>query len=258
MSDKMPTETTRRNVGFPSSPATVSKFRLLLGLLLGLGGAAADAGLTAIQDLESLRGAAQSFLEAEAIARSGPLVAVEIDPLDPRLRLSACSRPLEAFLAPASRLIGPTSVGVRCTAPKPWKVYLQARVTVRQAVVVSARALPRNSLMDATDVTLREVDLGALNGGFFTEPAELLGMKLIRSLGPNQVITPSMLRQPLLIRRGEMITLVSSAGNLEVRASGRALTDGTMGGRIEVEAANRRRLDGEVIGPGLVRMGQRR
>ena len=49
---------------------------------------------------------------------------IRIRPLDQRLRLSQCETPLEAFLPPGARLYGKTTVGVRCTGDKPWKIFV--------------------------------------------------------------------------------------------------------------------------------------
>jgi hypothetical protein len=75
----------------------------------------------AIQPLESIVSAASQRLHAEADAnwRGDDAVKVEISVgrLDGRLRLPACTMPLETELPPGARPHGAVAVGVRCTAP---------------------------------------------------------------------------------------------------------------------------------------------
>jgi flagella basal body P-ring formation protein FlgA len=57
-------------------------------------------------------------------------VSVKVGAVDPRTALAACPAP-EAFLQPGARAWGKTTVGVRCTAPSSWTMYIQAQVNVK-------------------------------------------------------------------------------------------------------------------------------
>jgi flagella basal body P-ring formation protein FlgA len=61
----------------------------------------------------------------------------------------------------------------------------------------------------------------------------------------------------LIVRRGQAVTLLSSGGAVEVRASGRAMVDGTAGARIQVQnLSSMRVVEGVVESADLVRVAR--
>ncbi|MDJ0656520.1 MAG: flagellar basal body P-ring formation chaperone FlgA [Xanthomonadales bacterium] len=216
---------------------------------------AAVYGAEPVQDLSEIQRTAEAYLINTAQLHAGAETTVSVNAPDRRLRLARCDQPLEAFMPPAARHVGATSVGIRCAGPRTWTIYLQAKVSLWQTVAVTNRALSRGDLLKAGDVRLQKTDVSYLTGGYFEGSEELVGQSLLRPLAPGVVVTPNMVRPPIVVRRGEPVVLLSSAGNLEVRTRGRALADGAMGQRIDVEnSRNKKRLHGVVAGRGLVRM----
>ena len=58
-------------------------------------------------------------------------------PLDPRLRVAACDRPLNGFLTDTSALRYQTTVGVRCEGSVRWTIYTTVRVETQAPVLVA-------------------------------------------------------------------------------------------------------------------------
>jgi flagella basal body P-ring formation protein FlgA len=63
---------------------------------------------------------------------------------------------------------------------------------------------------------------------------QIIGMELTRSLDAGSTIGVNQLRPPKVIKRGQQVTLVAGAGNLQVRMQGKALGDATAGERVRV------------------------
>ncbi len=224
-----------------------------IALTLGAGGMAADG----FQDLQALEDGARDFLVARVDARHGASATVSVQPPDRRLRLKSCTTPPEYFMPPSAGMLGRTAVGIRCAGPQPWKIFLTATISVRRTALVAATALGRDRPLDASDVELRELDSSQLADAPLTAVEEVVGYELRRPVAAGVPLTRSMLTRPVLVERGETVTLVAATGAVEVRVAARALSDGVLGGRIDVENLNsRRRLDGTVAGPGLVRVGR--
>nr|MDJ0927308.1 flagellar basal body P-ring formation chaperone FlgA [Gammaproteobacteria bacterium] len=124
---------------------------------------------------------------------------------------------------------------VRCRGGQPWKLYVPVRLAVFQPVVIATRALPRDSLLTGDDISLAEADIGGLDYGFLSDPANAIGHRLRRPLAAGDVLTPANLETPALIQRGQRVTLEARSGGLTVRMAGVAKADGIRGQIIEVE-----------------------
>ncbi len=208
------------------------------------------------QSLDELQDQARWFLESQ---HGDPAKGVEIRvlPPDPRLRLAPCGEVLEAFAPPGARALGATSVGLRCPGPRPWTVYLRARVQVYDEVLVAARHLERGQVLTAADLSRKRRDLATLPGGYLLDPARAVGLELRRSLRPGTVLTPRALAEPLAVRRGEQVGIIARTPGMEVSSRGVALGDAPLGGRVKVRnSASGRVVEGTVTADHQVETGQ--
>lgn len=200
----------------------------------------------------SILQAASDYLQ-QHFSQHGDQLRIRVSPLDHRLRLTHCDTPLETFEPPGGIGLGRTTVGVSCSRPKPWTLYVSANVGVEMPVVVAIRDLARGDPILPTDLELQRMDTSHLLRGHFTEIDELVGQRLKRTLRRGQVVTPSMLLLLKSVRRGEQITIRSALGSIEVRSQGKALRSGDPGDLIPVEnLSSKKRLQARVISPGLV------
>lgn len=227
---------------------------IITSLLLALAAAAAPgAGIAAETEAhESILATARGFL-AMQVGGQHEKYDIRLGALDARLRLAACDRPLEGFLAPGARLSGNTSVGVACEGTRPWKLYVQAYVSVFKRVAVAATYLPAGAALGADSVRFEERDVTSGGYGYVTDE-ELLRDSIVRqAVQEGATIPPQALSKAKLIRRGEAVAIVSKNGSIEVRMSGSALMDGAAGDRIKVRNEKSKRIiEGRVEAPGLV------
>ncbi|MFN2303459.1 MAG: flagellar basal body P-ring formation chaperone FlgA, partial [Anaerolineales bacterium] len=93
------------------------------------------------------------------------------------------------------------------------------------------------------------------NYGYFTSVDEVIGMRLRRPIRRDETLSPSNLKPRLLVKRGDIVTILAEIKGLTVRVNGNALTDGHRGDEIRVKNQRSKRiLQAEVIGPGTVRV----
>lgn len=223
--------------------------------MLSLAGAAQPAWSQTYQSHASITAAVQNFLTAEAQNRSDGQVAVEINPLDRRLQLTRCQQPLTITLAPGARLQGATSTRVSCPGNATWSIYVTGKISIYGYALVARRTLNRGETLSSSDVQLVEKDLTNLHYGFYSEVDEVLGQQATRALPAGQVLTPSSIKPPLLIRRGDQVTLMAEIGGIEVSMMGEALNDGIQGQRLRVRALNSKRVvEGQVISANVVKV----
>ncbi len=207
-----------------------------------------------LQSLADVEHAAYIFTLAQAQARfNNP--EITLTPMDKRLRLQNCEGGLEAFTNREMTSAGNVTVGVRCHHPVAWTVYLPLQIKVMQPMVVVARPVSGNHVLTEQDLRIEQRDIGSLRQGYMTNIAAVVGQQAKYSLGLGTVVQKNHLRPLNVVKRGESIVLVASAGTMEVRMQGTAMADAGVGDRVRVKnLSSERVVEGVVDAPGVVRV----
>jgi len=192
-------------------------------------------------DAGAIRAAAESAVRASAGATAGQLL-LQSAPLDPRLRVAACDRPLTAFLTDSGPLRRQTTVGVRCDGSIRWTIYTSVLVETQAPVLVARRALPRDEELTAADFTLETRRVPGLLSAYVTELSALQGQRLRHPLAVDDPLSFDALTPANLIHRGQTVILVAHVGGLEVRVNGVAMADGRASERIRVQNTSSQRI----------------
>lgn len=234
--------------------------RLLHGLLAAL--CLMTPGARTLADAftlpEQLIGVTQGFLEFTvedylATSQTEGRFEIEVNNLDPRLRMPLCDQQLGASLESPAQPLGRVTIRVRCDGSSPWTVFVPAQVRLFRNVVTVSRPLKRENIVTADDVTLRERDVGMLRQGFLTSLDQAIGQKVIRPTVVDQVLTATHLEQAEVIRKGDQVVITARSGTLSVRMPGEALSKGSVSEQIRVRNLNSKRVvKARVTGPGQV------
>jgi len=176
----------------------------------------------------------------------------KIGALDNRIIMPDCDSPLTIELRD-SNSFGRTNVRVSCQSTSPWSLYVPLTINLYRPVVTAAVPLSRGSHIGAHQLRLRRVNISTLNGSYFSDIAEVVGMLSKRSLRADAIVVASQLAPPLLVKRGDAVILSASSGSLVVRIAAIAMRDGHAGEQITVRNKQSKRLvDARVTGPGQV------
>ncbi len=233
--------------------------RVALGTALCLlaAGVHAVAGGDAIQSLESIQASVERFVSQ--VHANDATLGVKVRTLDDRLRLPECATALEAAWSPGSRDTGSVTVLVRCPAPRPWQLHVQADVTRDASVWVLRRAVQRSEQLSATLVEQRRVTLGrdlalASRSGTPVDALEpWLGFAFRQAAQPGQLLTQRMLEPRTLVSRGEKVRIRHRGSGLRIEAAGVALADGVLDERIQIRNPNSGKVvEAVVAAPGVV------
>ncbi len=222
---------------------------LTLGLIISL-----SVKAQSLQSLEEIEHVAYMYGVSEAQAQyDNPQIVM--DPLDKRLRLEACSGELDAFSNSHNNGLGNQTIGIKCHGPVAWTVYVPIKVKVFRPVVVAARPLAAKHLITKADLTIKQQDISAIRQGYLSDTSHAVGQQLKYSVVQGIVINPNSLVTQKMVHRGEQVILIATAGAMEVRMSGTALSDATQGQRIQVKNSSSKRIvEGIVDAPGIVRI----
>ncbi|MDB5959053.1 MAG: flagellar biosynthesis protein FlgA [Massilia sp.] len=202
------------------------------------------------QDLAQLRSVAEAFLKKEGAGLPGE-VKVEIRPLDARMQLAPCPAP-EAFMQPGARVWGNTTVGLRCSAPTAWKVYVQAKVSVMGDYVAAGVPLAQGQPIEQSQLVMLKGDLAALPNGVVTDMAQAVGRTSNVSLPSGAPLRLDGLKSRPVVQQGQAVRVVSSGSGFKVSAEGRAIGTAGEGQVVQVRTPAGAVISGIAQAGGLV------
>lgn len=128
-------------------------------------------------------------------------------------------------------------------------VVVETQITLPPGMVVARRSLPRGAVLQAADVALEHVRTNGKDVEAFSSLDEVVGHETTRAIPPGQPIDRSALRSPVLVRRGEIVSVVARSAGLKVRTTARAREDGSQGDLVAVESVlNRQAFFARVTG----------
>jgi flagella basal body P-ring formation protein FlgA len=128
----------------------------------------------------------------------------------------------------------------------------KAAASVR--IVVPARDILRGEVIGESDLTYSQVPAAALPSTTVTKFEALTGMQTRRTLRAGENIRPDDVRRPVVVTKGQTVTMSFSAPGVELAATGRAMSEGGVGDTVTVQnPVSFRMVTATVIGPGAVR-----
>jgi flagella basal body P-ring formation protein FlgA len=208
---------------------------------------------------------------------------VILAPLDPRMQVKACEKPLAMDLPFGSF----EKLRVRCTQPA-WQIYVRVTVQARQVskgatsgpstgpsapptvaavadvkasaapekrqVLVANMPLYRGQFLNESHVRLAEVESKGLNGQILESITQVMHAELIRDVRPDTPLRSQDIRPTVLVKRGQMVLIsVGQAQGFQISARVEAMQDGRFGEQIKLKNKESGRiLTGQVKGPNLV------
>jgi len=183
---------------------------------------------------EGLQAAAEAAVQREA-GGNGTRLQATASPPDARLRLPRCPVPLETRVGTLGAGAARTTVELQCPEGPGWRLFVPVRLAQSRPVVVAARPLGRDIALTADDIILADLDTTRLGYGYLTDPAQAIGQRLRRPVTEGTPLAPGLIEAPVLIRRGQQVTLEARTSGITVQMAGQARGDGILGQVIDVE-----------------------
>jgi len=166
-------------------------------------------------------------------------------------RLQACDD-LSAFMSAGARPRARMSVGVRCAAPRPWSVYVQASVSAPGQYFVAARIINAGEPITPDALVPRDGDLVNLPPGAVTDGQSIIGMTASYRIATGQPVKLASLRSPGAIQRGQSVRVNAHGRGFSVSTEGVAMESAAPGSTVQVRTASGQVVSGIVQRTGSV------
>lgn len=196
----------------------------------------------------------QSLLQQwQSLAADSGRADISMVGISDHYQLPACKQPPQMRLNKALQP-GRNALELTCTSPY-WRQNFAVRLHVYRQVVVLTQPIRNRQVLAREQIHVTEQDIGTLNKGFFSDPAQVIGMEAKRGLPPGTVISPDMLAPPLLVKRGEKVIIRVNRPGIKVEMDGQAMGAGQAGKQIRVKNLQSNKIiRATVIARGLVQV----
>lgn len=182
-------------------------------------------------DTRRLVDEASTFLMQEAAGLGE--VHVQVNAPDRAADLPKCAH-LEAFLPPGAKAQGKTTVGLHCTTPSKWTVFLQAQVQILSPYLVAAHPLSIGQTLSSTDLMMKLIDITDVPNGVVNNPEGLYGNSLLANIPAGSPIRRQQIKLAYVVRSGQSVKLKLSGQGFEITGEGIAISNASEGQSVQV------------------------
>lgn len=124
----------------------------------------------------------------------------------------------------------------RCNDTPGWRFEYVVRARVTAMVAVAAAPIAAGEAMSDAQVTIERRDISNIADPI-TTPEEAVGQMSRRMLRPGDILRSGQLSSPILVKRGDAVTMVARRDGVEVSTAGEALDSGAQGAVVRVRNA---------------------
>jgi len=206
-------------------------------------------------NIESLRQSIELFAEKRIneVLTHYDEFQVNLSYLDHRLKIRPCNMPVQISKRYGHVTQGRITVEVSCQSPVSWKIRIPVSIKIFKDIYITRDLLKRGDTIQSKDIMLSRQDITHSSRGYFESPENLIGKVVYRTMRQGTIIKPSMVKEAVLIKRGNTVNIISSGKGLLVKSSGIAMKDGIKGEVIPIKnKKSKRTIDAVVTSAGTV------
>lgn len=130
---------------------------------------------------------------------------------------------------------GICSVEFRNPAGRTQVVQVPFKVFSKRELFILKQAGQKGDLLSHKDIIVRETFMNGKSAGYPASADDVIGKALKRDVPANTVITDQVLENQVVMKRGDIVTIIAESNKLIVRARGRTIDKGRIGDNIRVK-----------------------
>ncbi len=131
--------------------------------------------------------------------------------------------------------------------------FAQVFVKVWAKVPIARRFISRGKILSLKDFKWEIREINYSNYDFAKSSSEIVGKKVLYSIGSGNVIREKVLSSKVSVKRGELVRILVRMKGIKITTIGKALSSGVKGQTIKIiNLKSKKKLIGKIIGENLV------
>jgi flagella basal body P-ring formation protein FlgA len=196
---------------------------------------------------QTIKQKASAFL-ATKLDGIGNEYSLQIRPIDQRLKLKKCPSEIAINLPSNTVKPGRNTLSVSCTSDTSWRVFMSAYVKLFAYVIASKHPLNKGHLIQKNDLVVKKIEVTNVRSSYLTNIALAINKVLKRRVNRGDIISVNNLAKPILVNKGDTITILAKNNGFQISMKGTALTAGGKGDKIRVKnIRTKRTIQGTVF-----------
>jgi len=170
---------------------------------------------------------------------------VKIEKFSPQLIYEKCSSPIKLSY-PFNDL---KTVKAKCLQPSRWEILIPISHQVKTPAsstqvmgVVATRTLRRGIPIIASDIELKAFPDNRLKSGHVKSLKYPIGMEPNQTIPKGALISINMLRPPVLVRKGDAVSIIFERNGISVTNEGLALENGGLREKIKIQLPDTKKI----------------
>jgi len=196
---------------------------------------------TAFENHQNLRTAVHAFLTTQLQGDKADFT-IQVHNIDPRIKLKKCPIGLEIKLMQAHVKPGKNTLNVNCTSDTPWRIFMRAQVKIFSQLVVSKHPLNKGHLIQENDIKLVRRELSGRQSAYLSSTEQAINYIVNRRVKAGDIISVNNLSKPLLIKKGESVSILAEKEGFQISMKGVALMAGSKGDKIKVKNTKTKKI----------------
>jgi flagella basal body P-ring formation protein FlgA len=135
------------------------------------------------------------------------------------------------------------------------RVRLSGDIQLFGDVLCLRRTRRRHTILTSNDLEVVHRNIGQLGADFIADPKLAVGRELKTTLQAGAILYGRLLKNPTIVKRGALVSILARSGPLTIKAAGQVKTSGARGDIVRVKnLMSRKEIYARVIGPSEVQV----
>ena len=173
----------------------------------------------------------ESYVEKQINVPAQGKLNIEVSEIDPRISILPCLSPLSANI-PEKHNGRNVNVKIVCPDEKPWQIFVPVRIQTIVPILVTRMLIAKGTLLDNTNIEIVFRDSSKVRGAILTDTQLVIGARTKRHLSQGSAITN---KNTCFVCKGQPVNIIAKSDNFEIKSTGIALKDGSLGEIISVK-----------------------
>ncbi|KZX82131.1 hypothetical protein A3715_06335 [Oleiphilus sp. HI0009] len=221
----------------------MSKRHLYTIVTLLLASIAANSSFAQTLNAENLITEAYSYLtmELSTYEAKGFRTEYKIGKVSPKFSVPVCESEIKKELRRDIFKTANNTIAMSCASPT-WQIHISAKAALYKKVITALQSIPKNTAIRESHLGTMEQQVNLNRRGSYGHPDHLVGMITKRSIRQGEVISPTQLKAPMLVQRGDEVLISASNSAIRIQMKGEALSAGSLGEQISVRNLSSERI----------------